>query len=169
MVHLTVHSCHFTYVFQSECTLLARNRHKIWSLNDCNWTRIQNHLVCKWTLKLNGWVFIYELSGCGFESYCSHLNFRFHTCFEQVPWNSGNYRAWIHSEMNMWHDKNMQTRYIDFKIFGHAKAEDLCDKMIDVMQGNGLDFKLFFNISSDGPNINKLLWSILNEQIRSLG
>ena len=63
----------------------------------------------------------------------------------------------------------MQTRYIDFKIFGHAKAEDLCDKVIDVMQENGLDFKLFFNISSDGPNINKLLWSILNEQMRSLG
>ena len=22
----------------------------------------------------NGWVFVYELSGCGFESSCSHLN-----------------------------------------------------------------------------------------------
>ena len=28
----------------------------------------------------------YELSGCGFESSCSHLNFRFRACFEQgVP------------------------------------------------------------------------------------
>ena len=25
---------------------------------------------------LNSWVFIYELSGCGFESRCSHLNFQ---------------------------------------------------------------------------------------------
>ena len=32
---------------------------------------------------LNGWVFVYKLSGCGFESGCSHLNFRFCTCFEQ--------------------------------------------------------------------------------------
>ena len=30
----------------------------------------------------DGWVFIYKLSGCGFASSCSHLNFRFRTCFE---------------------------------------------------------------------------------------
>ena len=58
----------------------------------------------------NGWVFFYELSGCGFESSCSHLNFRFCTCFEQgVPWHSGNYRLWIHSETHAWHDKNIQS------------------------------------------------------------
>ena len=29
---------------------------------------------------------VYELSGSGFESSCSHLNFRFRACFEQgVP------------------------------------------------------------------------------------
>ena len=59
---------------------------------------------------LNCWVFVYELSGCGFESSCSHLNFRFHVCFEQgVPWHSGNYRVWIHSETRTWHDKNIQS------------------------------------------------------------
>ena len=26
-----------------------------------------------WPVWLNGWVFVYELSGCGFESRCSHL------------------------------------------------------------------------------------------------
>ena len=41
---------------------------------------------------------------------CSHLNFRFRTCFVQgVPWHSGNYRVWIHSETCTWHDKNMQS------------------------------------------------------------
>ena len=31
-------------------------------------------------------VFVYELSGCGFESSCSHFTFRFRACFEQgVP------------------------------------------------------------------------------------
>ena len=35
---------------------------------------------------LNGWVFVYELSACGFESHCCHLNFRYGACFEQgVP------------------------------------------------------------------------------------
>ena len=44
-----------------------------------------------------------------FESSCSHLNFRFRACFEQgVPWHSGNYRVWIHSETRTWHNKNIQ-------------------------------------------------------------
>ena len=39
-----------------------------------------------WPVWLNGWVFVYELSGCGFESRCSHLIFRYGACFEQgVP------------------------------------------------------------------------------------
>ena len=61
---------------------LAQNRHGIWSLGDCNRTQVHNHLVCKWTLnhlatlvRLNGWVFVYEVSGCGFKSRCSLLNF----------------------------------------------------------------------------------------------
>ena len=163
-VHLTICSCHVTYMFQREYTLyiclnikelLARSRREIWSLSDCNWTRIHNHLVHKRTLNylakvakwlncvvstyLYGafdcmflschvrvtewihtlylhecqgtpWVFVYELSGCGFESSCSHLNFRFRACFEQgVPWHSGKYRMWIHSETRTWHDKNIQS------------------------------------------------------------
>ena len=89
-------------------------------LSDCNWSRTHNHLVHKRTLNylakgefgslairpvwLNGWVFVYELSGCGFESSCSRLNFWFRACFEKgVPWYSGNYRVWIHSETRAWH------------------------------------------------------------------
>ena len=59
---------------------------------------------------LNGWVFIFELSGCGFDSCCSHVNFRFCTCFEQgIPWHSGNYRVWIYPETFTWYDKNIQS------------------------------------------------------------
>ena len=129
MNRLTVCSYHVTYAFQSESTLysclnvkelLARSRREIWGLSDCNWmirTYIQMHRTDKysqhssiiWPVWLNGWVFVYELSGCGFESSCSHLNFRFRACFEQgVPWHSGNYRVWIHSETRTWHDKNIQ-------------------------------------------------------------
>ena len=51
---------------------------KSWEPSDCNWIWTHNHLVHKRTLNhlpawLNGWVFIYELSGCGFKSSCSHL------------------------------------------------------------------------------------------------
>ena len=112
--HLTICSCHVRYVLQSESMLysclnmkelLARSWRKIWSLSDCNWTRTQNHLF----LKINGWEFVYKLSGSGFNSSCSHLNFRFRTWFEQgVPWYSANHRVWIHSETLTWHGKNIQ-------------------------------------------------------------
>ena len=88
---MTVCSYQVTYAFQSESTLysclnvkdlLAWNRHKIRSLSDCTWTQTHNHLVHKRTLNhfaklaklwLNGWVLVYKLSCCGFESSCSHL------------------------------------------------------------------------------------------------
>ena len=54
----------------------------------------------------------HSTSGCGFESSCSHLNFRFRASFELgVPWHSGNYRVWIHSEVRTWHDKNIQSLF----------------------------------------------------------
>ena len=65
----------------------------------------------------NGWVFVYEPSGLGFESSCHHLNFRFCVCFERgVPWHSGNFRVWIQCETRTWHDKNIQSKDCKFKI-----------------------------------------------------
>ena len=86
---------YITYAFQSESTpygclnvkeFLARNRRVIWSLSDNNGIGTHNPLVRKRKLNhlaelvlatrpvcLNGWVFVYELSGCGFESRCCHL------------------------------------------------------------------------------------------------
>ena len=87
IVTMTVSSCHVMYTFQSESTLysflnvkelLARSRREIWRLSDCNWTRTQNHLVRKQTFnhlaKLTCWVFVYELSGSGFESSCCNYD-----------------------------------------------------------------------------------------------
>ena len=69
------------------------------------WGYPYNRVVHKQTLN----QFVYELSGCGFESSCSHLSFRFRACFEQgVPWHSGNYKVWIHCETRTRHDKNIQ-------------------------------------------------------------
>ena len=87
-----------------------------------NWTQTHNHLVHKRTLnhlaKLAKWLscvvstYLYGAVDCMFlpchvsfrvnPHSCSHLNFRFCTCFEQrVSWHSGNYGVWIHSEMRM--------------------------------------------------------------------
>ena len=39
-----------------------------------------------WSVWLNGWVFVYKLSGFGFEFRCSHFNLRYCACLEQgVP------------------------------------------------------------------------------------
>ena len=71
----------------------------------------KNTAWSNWPVWSNVWVFLYELSGSGFGSSCSHLNFRFRTCFGQgYPWHSGNYRVRIHSKMRTWHDKNIQLK-----------------------------------------------------------
>ena len=45
--------------------------------------KYSQHNPIIWLVWLNGWEFIYELSGCWFDSHCSHLNFRFWACLEQ--------------------------------------------------------------------------------------
>ena len=78
-------------------------------LYDYNGTRSHNHLGYKRTLNHWPWVFLCELSCCGFKSRCSHLSFRYRACFEQgLPWHSGNYRAKIHSKTCTWHEENIQ-------------------------------------------------------------
>ena len=73
--------------------------------------KCSQHSSIIWPVWPNGWVLVYELNGCGFESSCSHLNLRFCTCIEQgVPWYSGNYTVRIHSKMRTWHDKNIQSK-----------------------------------------------------------
>ena len=68
------------------------------------------HSSIIWPVWPNGWVFVEELSGSGFESSCSYFTFRFRACFEEgVPSHSGNYRVWIDSETRKWHDKNIQS------------------------------------------------------------
>ena len=64
------------------------------------------HSSIVWPVCLNGWVFVYKLGGCSFESSYGHLKFRFQASFEQaVRWHSDNYRVRIHSKTRTWHDK----------------------------------------------------------------
>ena len=60
----------------------AKYEQKKRDLSDCNETRIHNHLVCKQTLNhlaklFSIYLFFFFFFGCGFESRCSHLNFRY--------------------------------------------------------------------------------------------
>ena len=79
--------------------------YEFWSILTLKWLQLDSNWQPVW---VNGWVFVYELGGCGFESSCSHVNFRFCACFEQgVPWHLENNRVWIHSEICMWNDKDI--------------------------------------------------------------
>ena len=97
-VHLTVYSCHATYLFHSESTLyiclnvqefLARSRCEIWRWSDCNWNRTQNHLGLKRTfnhlVKLAKWL------SCVLSTYLhSAFDCMFLSCHVRVSW-------WIHA------------------------------------------------------------------------
>ena len=70
VITFTVCSYHVMYAFRNESilhsclnvkVLLAQNRHKIWSLSDCNWTPTHNYLVHK--LSLNH---LAKLAKCSF-------------------------------------------------------------------------------------------------------
>ena len=86
--------------------LLAQNRCDIWNLSDCSGTWTHNHMKCIcdlirtysqmhhidkysqhrpiiWPVWPNVWVFIYKLSGCEFESCCSHS-----ISFTSINWNN---------------------------------------------------------------------------------
>ena len=130
-VHLTACYYHLTYAFQSESTLysclnvkeiLARGRHEIWSLSDCNWTRTHNHLVHKRLAKLVNWL------SCD----CAV----FFTCSENgVPWHSDNCRVWIHFKTRTWHDNNIQTRkfvkiHKNFKLDQVFMSDFLCHSVL---------------------------------------
>ena len=88
--------CGFT--LKCVCDMIAG-----YSQMDCTDKYSQDSSI-NWLVWPNGWVFLFELSGCGFESFCSYLNFGYCACFKEgVPWHSGKYRVWIHSEMGTWH------------------------------------------------------------------
>ena len=71
--------------------------------------KYSQHSSIIWWVWLKSWVFVYKLSVCGFESRCSHLNFRYRVCFEQVvPWYSDNYRVQIYAKKCARHDQNIQ-------------------------------------------------------------
>ena len=81
---------------------------------------------------LSGWAFFYEISGCGIDSRCSYLKFRFRACFEQgAPWHSDNCRVYIHSKTWMWHDKkntqlkNFLPLYSVLLIYSKVKASQI--------------------------------------------
>ena len=107
-------------------------------------------------------MFLHKLSGCGFESRCSQLIFRYGACFEQgVPWHSGNYRVWIHSETRTWHDKNIQSdgRTLFFRMVFRKFSEITTSKSVFSQYDIFYNYEYFF--------IQSTFWSLFNHRQRS--
>ena len=97
--------CGFTLKYVRDMRTTYREMHRT--------DKYSQHSSIIWSVGRNSWVFVYELGGCGLVSCCSRLKFRYRDCFEQeVLWDSGHYRMWIHSEMRTGHDKNKQSNLL---------------------------------------------------------
>ena len=80
--------------------------------NNCNGTRTQNHLVCKQALNyLAKWLSVrLRTKWLWVWVQLQSLKLQILRLLKQrVPWHSGNYRVWIHSQTRTWHDKNIQS------------------------------------------------------------
>ena len=71
-----------------------------------------------WSVWPNGWVFVYELSGCGFKSSCSHLHIK---C---VGISSAHYEK-LQNDTKPWFCPNCSKE----RPFSDAKDKDLCNTM----------------------------------------
>ena len=72
---LTLNPNYLVWFFVIKCFTLKLVRDIIKTYSQMH--RIDNssqHSSIIWPVGLNGWVFVYERNGCGFQSCCCHLN-----------------------------------------------------------------------------------------------
>ena len=55
--------------------------------------------------------------------------------------------------------------------FGHAKGHDVATKIVEILQETGCQLPLsgLISLSSDGPNVNKTIWSTINKALLNEG
>ena len=64
--HITI-ECGFTLKLVRDMIITYSQMHRT--------DKYSQHSSVTWPVWLNHWVFVYEISGCGFESHCCHLNY----------------------------------------------------------------------------------------------
>nr|XP_047132603.1 uncharacterized protein LOC124811287 [Hydra vulgaris] len=68
-------------------------------------------------------------------------------------------------------ENQVVTKYLTLLFFGRATAEDVKTMLADLRHNERfyLPWDRLFNISADGPNINKAIWRLLNADLHSNG
>ena len=63
-------------------------------------------------------------------------------------------------------DGNVKVRFLKALVFQHAFAETVADKLWRTLQVLGLPLKNLLSISSDGPNVNKVIKANINTKLQ---
>ena len=73
--------------------------------------------------------------------------------------------------LRYWSDTESKvvTKYFSSFFFGRAKANDIVDMLKTLQESEQLPWRKLFNISTDGSNINKAIWRLLNDDLREQG
>ena len=69
-------------------------------------------------------------------------------------------------------EKNeISVRFLKTLFFGHAQGHDVAKKIVDMPEGTGFQLPLsgLISLSSDGPNVNKTIWSPFNKVLLDQG
>ena len=65
----------------------------------------------------------------------------------------------------------IRVRYLKALIFGHAKGKDVSMAILDTLQEEGYQLSLaqLISLGSDGPNVNKTIWNLINQHMKASG
>ena len=81
-----------------------------WQQRDSNPQPLSSYTKTEsWSVWLNGWVFVYELSGCGFESRCCHLKKHFSGHFSREFLQPLFFKLYMTSNISRFYKMSLKT------------------------------------------------------------
>ena len=61
----------------------------------------------------------------------------------------------------------VRVRFLKAAVFGHAYAESVANELCETLQKFSLPWKYLLSLSSDGPNVNKAIKTIINSKLKA--
>ena len=61
----------------------------------------------------------------------------------------------------------VRMRFLKAAVFGHASAESVANELCETLQKFSLPLKCLLSLSSDGPNVNKAIKTIINSKLKA--
>ena len=61
----------------------------------------------------------------------------------------------------------VRVRFLKAAVFGHAYAESVANELCETLQKFSLPLKYLLLLSSDGPNVNKVIKTNINSKLKA--